>query len=67
MVQRYEIILSIDYTVNVIIQTCKYLESHQDVYDAINLGFSQPILLGDLIKILSKEAKLEPIIKRIPI
>jgi len=57
----------IDDTVKGIIQTCDYLESNQDIYDTINLGNSFPILLGDLINILGKEAKVEPFIKQMPL
>lgn len=53
-------------TVRGIIQTCDYLKLHDNVFDTINLGNCFPVLLSELIDVISKEAKVEPIIERLP-
>ncbi|MRT92555.1 GDP-mannose 4,6-dehydratase [Ancylomarina sp. 16SWW S1-10-2] len=53
-------------TVKGIIQTCDYLKLHDNVFDTINLGNCFPVLLSELIDVISKEAKVEPIIERLP-
>lgn len=56
----------IEDTVSGIIQACHYLDTHQSVYETINLGNCFPVLLSELIEVLGKEAKVETLINRLP-
>ena len=53
-------------TVKGIVQTCDFLKSNDNVYDTINLGNCFPVLLSELIDVLGKEARVKPLIERLP-
>lgn len=56
----------VDDTVEGIVCCCKYLFSHEGVYDTLNLGNSTPVLLRELIDVLSKASDIEPEIEYLP-
>lgn len=56
----------IDDTVSGIVKTCDFLLANDGIYDTINLGNSFPVLLSDLIEILSNEAHVVPCIDQQP-
>ncbi|GET30165.1 GDP-mannose 4,6-dehydratase [Prolixibacter sp. SD074] len=43
-----------------------YLLEHENVYDTVNLGNNQPVLLRDMIQTIADEAGVEPVVNQLP-
>jgi UDP-glucuronate 4-epimerase len=43
-----------------------YLLEHENVYETVNLGNNQPVLLRDMIQTIAEEAGVEPVINQLP-
>lgn len=56
----------IDDIVSGIIQSIRYVEEHEDVYEIINLGNSTPINLMDMIDTIAHAVGVKPKIERLP-
>ena len=56
----------VDDIVDGIIQSCTYLESHDDVYEIINLGSNHPISLKEMIDTIGQALGVTPKITELP-
>lgn len=56
----------VDDIVDGICRTCDYLDSHDGVYEIINLGSNNPISLKDMIMTIGKVLGTEPKIEQLP-
>ena len=53
-------------TVSGILSACRYLLKNQGVYETINLGNNQPVLLRDMIQTIAEICGVEPRIRQLP-
>ena len=56
----------VDDIVDGIIKSCNYLETHDNVYEILNLGSNNPISLKEMISTIGKALGIEPKINQMP-
>lgn len=56
----------VDDIVDGIIKSCNYLETHDNVYEILNLGSNNPISLKEMITTIAEVLNIEPKINQLP-
>ena len=56
----------VDDVVDGIIRSISYIENHNDVYEIMNIGNSNPISLNEMIETIGRVLKITPKIKEMP-
>lgn len=56
----------IDDIVDGICKSCDYVDSHNNVYEIINIGSSNPISLKEMIEVIAKTLNVVPNVKQLP-
>lgn len=56
----------VDDIVDGIIKSMNYVETHEDVYEILNLGNSSPVSLIDMINVIGESLEIKPVINQLP-